>query len=285
MESEPHQLFALLGHPQRLAVLRLLIRRHPDRVPAGEIAAALGLKASTLSEYLAALTQGGLIAPERAGTSLRYGIAPARLRRLADILLFDTLRARGDLVPPLPATLRFGAPAMPAAEPGRKFNVLFICSGNSARSIFAEAILAKLGGDRFNAYSAGMNPAATLNPFAVEMLKDKGYDISGLHAKHISEFQQPGAPVMDFVFTVCDRAANEDCASWPGQPITGHWGVPDPVKATGTEAEKRLAFQHAYGQLRNRIAAFANLPVERLDRVALQARVDELGRAAAASEA
>ncbi len=285
MECPAPALFSLLGHPQRLAVLRLLVRRFPDRVPAGEIAAALRLKPSTLSEYLSALSRGGLIAPERRGTSLRYAIEPAALRRLADALLLDTFRARADLVPSLPSIGPRRTPAMETTASNRHYNVLFICSGNSARSIFAEAILAKLGGEKFNAYSAGMNPASTLNPVAVETLRDKGHDVAGLYAKHVFAFRGPDAPVMDFVFTVCDRAANEDCASWPGQPITGHWGVPDPVKATGTEAQRRRAFQQAYGQLRNRIAAFASLPVERLDRVALQAWVDDLGRATADAEA
>lgn len=284
MESDASNLFALLGHPRRLALLRLLLRRHPDLLPAGEIAAALGLPASTASAHLAALTRGGMIAPARRGTSLRYGLRPPTLRALADYLLVDCFRARPELAPPPAPFASAWSPTMNPETPARTFNVLFICTGNAARSIFAEAILARLGAGRFRAHSAGVSPASTLNPLAVEMLKDKGYDVAPLHAKHVSAFQGADAPVMDFVFTVCDRAANEECGSWPGQPITGHWGVPDPVKATGTEAERRLAFQHAYGQLRNRIAAFANLPVERLDRVALQRRVDAIGQDADAAE-
>lgn len=284
MESDQPARFTLLGHPPRLAVLRLLLRRHPDRVAAGEIGAALGLKPSTLSVYLAALERGGLIGHERRGTSLRYHVEGGALRALADYLLLDCFRARPELAPPPAPFTPAWSPPMDPRTPGRTFNVLFICSGNSARSIFAEAILARLGAGRFRAHSAGVSPAPALNPLAVEMLKDKGYDVAPLHAKHIAAFQGAGAPVMDFVFTVCDRAANEECGSWPGQPITGHWGVPDPVKATGTEAERRLAFQHAYGQLRNRIAAFANLPLDRLDRVALQHRVDAIGQDADAAE-
>ena len=157
------------------------------------------------------------------------------------------------------------------------FNVLFICSGNSARSIFAEAILRDLGKGRFYAYSAGTRPNTTLNPFALEVLERNGHATGGMRSKHISEFQQPDSPVMDFVFTVCDAAAAEECPPWPGQPITGHWGLPDPVKATGTEAEKGLVFIQTYSALRRRIAAFVELPFAELNRISLQSRVDAIG--------
>ena len=159
----------------------------------------------------------------------------------------------------------------------KKFNVLFICTGNSARSIFAETILRDRAGDRFTAYSAGTQHRSELNPFAVEMLRSKGHDVSHLRSKNLSEFQGNDAPRMDFVFTVCNRAANEECPTWPGQPISGHWGMPDPVKAQGTDAEKRLAFQQTYGGLYNRINAFTSLSFEMLDRGTLQKHVDEIG--------
>lgn len=159
----------------------------------------------------------------------------------------------------------------------KKFNVLFVCTGNSARSIFAETILRDMAGDRFNAYSAGTTHRSDLNSFAVEMLTTKGHDVTPLRSKNVAEFQGTDAPVMDFVFTVCDRAANEDCPTWQGQPVSGHWGLPDPVKATGTDAEKRLAFQQTYGALRNRLTAFTALPFDQLDRRALQKSVDEIG--------
>ena len=157
------------------------------------------------------------------------------------------------------------------------FDVLFICSGNSARSIFAEVLLRDLGRGKFQAFSAGTRPNTELNPFALEILKRNGHDTSGLRAKHTSEFQQPGSIVMDFVFTVCDTAAAEDCPPWPGQPITGHWGLPDPVKATGTDAEKALVFAQTYAALRRRITAFVELPFESLSRMSLQSRVDAIG--------
>lgn len=160
----------------------------------------------------------------------------------------------------------------------RKFNVLFICVGNSARSIFAESLLRSLGGDRFNVYSAGIKPFSELNPFAVQVLNDKGHDTSVLRSKSMTEFSGPDAPNMDFVFTVCNQAANEECPAWEGQPISGHWGMVDPVKAEGTDAEKSLAFQNAYGGLKRRIEAFTSLPLESLDRIALQSAVDEIGK-------
>lgn len=160
--------------------------------------------------------------------------------------------------------------------PTRRFNVLFLCTGNSARSIFAEALLRDLGGDRFDVYSAGTHPAPALNPRAVEMLRAKGHDTGNLRAKSAEEFRQPGAPAMDFVFTVCDQAANESCPPWPGQPLSGHWGVPDPVKVQGTAAQQALAFQHAYGALRKRVEAFAALPLTTLDAIALQHAIDDI---------
>ena len=160
----------------------------------------------------------------------------------------------------------------------RIYNVLFICVGNSARSIFAESILRSLGGGRFNAYSAGTRPYSELNPFAMQVLDDKRHDTSMLRSKNVSEFAGPDAPRMDFVFTVCDQAANEECPAWEGQPISGHWGMPDPVKAEGTDAQKALAFQQAYGALSRRIQAFTALSIDNLDRVALQGAVDEIGR-------
>ena len=160
----------------------------------------------------------------------------------------------------------------------RKFNVLFICTGNSARSIFAETLLRETAGDRFNVYSAGTRPRSELNPFALEVLKQKGHDTSALRAKNISEFQRPDAPEFDFVFTVCNQAANEECPAWSGQPVSAHWGMVDPVRATGTPAEKSLAFQQAYGMLLRRVAAFAALPIESLNRISLQRAVDDIAQ-------
>jgi len=158
------------------------------------------------------------------------------------------------------------------------FNVLFLCSGNSARSIMAEAILNREGMGKFKAYSAGSQPRGEVHPFTADLLERLNYDVSQLHSKNWKEFAQPNAPKMDFVFTVCDQVAAEVCPVWPGQPLTAHWGLPDPVQAVGNEIERRLAFSEAYRMLRNRISIFVNLPMKSLDHLALQNSLDEIGK-------
>src|SRR5207253_1157261 len=158
------------------------------------------------------------------------------------------------------------------------FNVLFLCTGNSARSIMAEAILNKLGAGKFRAFSAGSHPKGEVNPHAQKLLQSLGYDTSKLRSKSWSEFAQPGAPPLDFVFTVCDNAAGETCPLWPGQPMTAHWGVPDPAAAEGTRAEIALAFKDAYRMLHQRIGVFTALPIRSLDQLSLQQRLKEIGR-------
>ena len=158
------------------------------------------------------------------------------------------------------------------------FNVLFLCTGNSARSILAEAILNRVGAGRFKAWSAGSHPKGAVHPYALQLLENLNHDTSFARSKDWSEFAAPGAPKMNFVFTVCDDAAKEACPVWPGQPMTAHWGVPDPAAVEGTEAEKRLAFADTYRMLNNRISIFTSLPMNTLDRLALQKRLDEIGR-------
>jgi arsenate reductase len=277
MEIEIVTRLSILGHPQRLEIFRLLMRRFPDALPAGELAEVLALKPSTLSGYLSDLTRVGLVIQQRVGTSLRYAIALEQVQHMFDYLLLDCCRGRPDLCSPIASSTPDAGDATMVSQ---KYKVLFICTGNSARSIFAESILRREAGDRFEAYSAGTKPYSELNPFAIEILKQKGHDVSILRSKNVSEFQGTDAPKFDFVFTVCNQAANEDCPSWSGQPISAHWGVPDPVQAKGTDAEKSLAFQHAYGALHNRIKAFAALPFASLDRISLQKAVDAIAAAA-----
>lgn len=272
MEIETAKRLATLGHPHRLAVFRLLMRRYPDRVPATELAFALGLKPNTLSTYVGALMQAGLISQERVGTSLRYAIHMEAAREMLAYLWLDCCRGRMEVCSPLSSFALDGDSPMT----DRKYNVLFICTGNSARSIFAESILRKAAGDRFVAYSAGTKPRSEINPFALEVLKQKGHDISVLEAKNVSVFQQAGAPIFDFVFTVCNRAANEDCPAWMGQPVSAHWGMPDPAKVDGSDAARSLAFHQAYGALQNRIKAFTALPIAGLQGIALQKAVDDI---------
>jgi protein-tyrosine-phosphatase len=158
------------------------------------------------------------------------------------------------------------------------FNVLFLCTGNSARSILAEAYLNSAGKGRFKAYSAGSKPGGQVNPFALELLQATRIDTAGLRSKSWDEFAKADAPKMDFVFTVCDNAAAEPCPYWPGQPMTAHWGVPDPAAVEGSDEEKRRAFRQALSTLSARINLFINLPVDKLDRLALTKKLQEIGR-------
>ncbi len=274
-----HDKLSALAHPSRLDVFRLLMRRYPDAVPAGQIAQALALKPNTASVYLAALKKAGLIEQTRAGTSLQYTSNLAEVRRLFDGLLGDCCQSRPDLCIP---TTRPETPIM--TDPTRQLNALFICTGNSARSLMAESILRAEGMNRFNAYSAGTAPSGDPHPKVLDLLGSKGHDIGRLRSKSVEEYNGDDAPKMDFVFTVCDHAANEECPAWPGQPMSAHWGLPDPVKAEGTEAQRNLAFQQAYGLLRNRITAFVSLPFETLDRISLQHEIDDIGRQTDATE-
>jgi protein-tyrosine-phosphatase len=170
---------------------------------------------------------------------------------------------------------------MPENTPNRIFNVLFLCTGNSCRSIMAEAIMNRVGRGRFQAFSAGSMPTGKVNPHALDLLEQMHHDTSGLRSKSWEEFtreKNPNAPDLDFVFTVCDNAAGEVCPVWPGQPMTAHWGMPDPALATGSGAQIGLAFADTYRMLNNRITLFMNLPMTSLDKLALQKRLDDIGK-------
>jgi protein-tyrosine-phosphatase len=159
----------------------------------------------------------------------------------------------------------------------RVFNVLFLCTGNSARSILAEAVMNQLGQGRFHGFSAGSRPTGAPNPFALDLLRREGIDTAFARSKSWDEFAAPDAPKMDFVFTVCDSAAAEECPYWPGQPMTAHWGLPDPAAVTGSDSEKALAFAETWRALTRRIGAFVSLPIASLDQLSLQSRLREIG--------
>jgi protein-tyrosine-phosphatase len=165
-------------------------------------------------------------------------------------------------------------------KPDRPYNVLFLCTGNSARSILGEVLLNRIGKGKFVAYSAGSQPKGQVHPEALALLRRLGFDTAGLRSKSWDAFARPGAPRLDFVFTVCDNAANEVCPVWPGQPMTAHWGVPDPAAVTGSAEKVAHAFRDTLGLLQRRIELFASLPVASLDRMALKRRLDEIGRSA-----
>ena len=162
----------------------------------------------------------------------------------------------------------------------KTYNVLFLCTHNSARSVIAECVMNELGKGRFRAYSAGSQPSGRVNPVAIEMLAKLGYDVGELRSKSWDEFAGPDAPNLDFVFTVCDDAANETCPYWPGQPMSAHWGLPDPSRTQGSDAEVYAAFADTHRMLYQRIGIFANLPLAALDRMSLKAKLDEIGQMA-----
>ncbi|WP_341915615.1 arsenate reductase ArsC [Ferrovibrio terrae] len=163
-------------------------------------------------------------------------------------------------------------------QDAKPFNILFLCTGNSARSILAEAIMNEIGGGLFHAYSAGSFPKGDVHPMALDLLKKSGHPVAGLRSKSWDEFAGPDAPPLDFIFTVCDNAANEVCPVWPGKPMTAHWGLPDPAAVEGDEVAQRLAFAETYRMLTNRIRAFTSLPLKALDELTLQNRLREIGR-------
>jgi ArsR family transcriptional regulator, arsenate/arsenite/antimonite-responsive transcriptional repressor / arsenate reductase (thioredoxin) len=267
---------AALGHEHRLNAFRILAARGPAGLTAGAIAERLAIQPSALSFHLAHLQGSGLVQSWRAGRQVFYAAnqtaTDAFLRFLASDCCGGNPQRCGDLAHNLMSD-REG----PMASP-RTFNVLFLCTANSARSIISESVLERLGAGKFNAFSAGSQPSGRVNPLAIDVLKAFEFPVDGLRSKSWEEFAGADAPNMDFVFTVCDNAAGEACPVWPGQPMTAHWGVPDPAAAEGDEIEKKRAFTEAFRMLRRRIEVFASLPVASLDQVSLQAKIRDIGR-------
>lgn len=252
--------FAALGQATRLDLLRALLGAGTAGLAAGDIATRLGVPPSTLSFHLRALEQAGLIQASRHGRSLHYAASLERLRDLVGIL---TDAARGDFGPDM---------ARPAA-----FNVLFLCTRNSARSIMAEAILGRVGGARFRAFSAGSEPAPEgPMPEVLAQLQALGHDVSALRSKSWALFAAPDAPRMDFVITLCDTVAGQACPDFSGVTVTAAWPLPDPAKFTGSTAERATMLNELYAGLRRRLEIFTSLPIAALDQMALKARVDEL---------
>jgi protein-tyrosine-phosphatase/DNA-binding transcriptional ArsR family regulator len=269
--------FTALGQETRLELMRVLLAAGPSGLAAGDIAARLGVPASTLSFHLRALEQAGLVAATRHGRSLVYAPRITALRALVAFLaeaccdgdpdrcgdinrLFDTPRETGRMQPPV-------------------FNVLFFCTRNAARSIMAEAILGRIGAGRFRAFSAGSAPAGEGPlPEVLQQLKALGHDVSTLHSKSWDEFTGPGAPRMDFVVALCDTLAGQACPDFGDTVITAAWPLPDPAKFSGSPPERATLLNELYAALHRRLSIFASLPFGSLDRMALKARLDELAQ-------
>lgn len=276
-KSQSLEALSALSQETRLDVFRLLTRAEPVGLCAGEIADAMGARQNTISANLAILAHAGLIRSVREGRNIRYFADLAGMRRLLSFLTEDCCGGRPEACAPL-LNSRTGGCGMTDASPEPIFNVLFLCTGNSARSIMAEAILNRLGQGRFRAFSAGSRPKGAVHPSTLALLRRQSHDPGFARSKSWEEFAASGAPGLDFVFTVCDGAAAEACPVWPGQPMTAHWGVPDPAAAEGSETERSLAFADAYRMLANRISIFVNLPIGSLDRLSLQRRLEEIGK-------
>ncbi len=274
---------AALAHSTRVALVRLLAAHAPSGLPAGAIAAELGVAPSSLSFHLRELEAARLIRPARAGRNILYALELAELRALVGFLTETCCAGRPELCGEgFAAIPRQEDPCMAEAETGTEskhvINVLFLCTGNSSRSIMAECILNREGQGRFRAFSAGSHPKGEIDAQTLDHLRQADHPTEGLRSKSWDEFARPGAPEFDVIITVCDDAAGEVCPVWPGRPLTAHWAMPDPATFTGSEAERRQLIADLYRTLEDRIRAFVALPVERLDRLALQAELDAIGR-------
>jgi ArsR family transcriptional regulator, arsenate/arsenite/antimonite-responsive transcriptional repressor / arsenate reductase (thioredoxin) len=274
--KDASQVFAALSQETRLAVLRLLIAAGPNGLPAGEIADRLGLPGSTASFHLSALERAGLTQSTRQSRQIVHAVRIAALRELIVFLSEACCGGRpelcGDIARLLPeAAEKENGPMVPA------FNVLFLCTHNSARSIMAEAILRRVGGARFNAWSAGSDPAPAPMPEVIDRLKALGHDVSDLHAKSWYEFAGPNAPRLDFIIALCDALHGQQCPDFGEKAVTGAWPLPDPAKFMGSDAERAILLNELYASLRRRIEIFTSLPFATLDRIALKARLDEIG--------
>ena len=261
------RIFAALSHEARLKVFWALVQM--GELSATELAECVGLSPSALSFHLKDLRMAGLVETRRDGKWIIYSANYAALIAIREMFKEEsgwetwlkTLKGSTDM-----------------KNENRVYNVLFLCTGNSARSIMAECILNREGMGQFRAYSAGSHPRGIIDPIAETLLRRNNLFHKDLRSKSWDEFAEPGAPVMDFVFTVCDDAAGEVCPVWPGQPMTAHWGVPDPVTFKGSETERALFTADIFRMLTNRISIFCALPLRSLDKLALQRKLDQIGK-------
>jgi arsenate reductase len=268
--------FASLAQPTRLTAVRRLLAAYPASLPAGELARACEAPHNTMSGHLGILTRAGLVQVERAGRSMNYRADPRALRRVLAFLAKDCCNGRPDLCGDFakveaaldePPTARAVVPA---------FNVLFLCTRNSARSIIAEAVLRKVGGDRFNAYSAGSQPARHPMPEVLGRLGRLGYDIEGLRCKSWNEFNGPSAPRIDFAIALCDAPRGQVCPDLGEKQMTAAWPLPDPAAFKGSFAERAVLLNELIGMVRRRLEIFTSLPFASLDRMALKKRLDQI---------
>jgi protein-tyrosine-phosphatase/DNA-binding transcriptional ArsR family regulator len=258
-----------LAQGTRLDIFRMLAQRGPEGVPAGEIGERLKLPTPTLSFHLKHLKHSGLIVSRRQSRTVFYD---ARVRTLDSVVEYLAENCRGR------RPLATGDLRTKPKSSGRPMKILFLCTRNSARSIMAECAMARWGDGRFQAFSAGSAPADKVHPATLRLLNELKYETGTLHSKSWDEFAEPDGSALDFVFTLCDRAAAEPCPAWPGQPLRAHWGVKDPLAFKGSSSAVRTVFLETYAALEQRIKVFTSLPVETLERFALERWVTEIGK-------
>jgi len=275
--------FAALSQETRIEAFRLLLRYQPFGLPAGDIARLMAVPHNTLSTHLAILQNSGLVRSRREGRSIIFAAVPSRFAAAQEFLTQGTttsVKTKPKVAPQ--AIIPAKRPSKPLSQ--KAYNVLVLCTGNSARSILAEAILNREGGDRFRAFSAGSRPKGQPSPIGLELLSRLGYDTTDLRSKSWTEFAEPGAPKMDFIITVCDVAAEESCPYWPGHPLVTHWGIADPANVKGTREQKLAAFNETYRRLMSRITALVNLRIEQMGLTELKAQLSEIGKMDGATE-
>jgi len=270
-EAETLRALTALAQASRLQIFRQLVVMGARGMTPGRLSEALAIAPNALSFHLRELSAAGLVSQERDGRHLIYRAAFDTMNALLSYLSLNCCEWSPNVFPNsvTPRSVLMHQKVM---------NVLFICTHNSARSILAEALLNQLGGGRFRAYSAGSTPAGQVNPRAVTLLEKISCRVGELRSKDWAEFAVPGAPQMDFVLTVCDKAAGEVCPVWPGQPMSAHWGVPDPASVTGTDQQIDAAFTDAFMVMQRRISLFLNLPIEKLERLSLRHELQAIGK-------
>lgn len=275
-EAQAIKALAALAQGTRLAIFRRLVIAGLDGMRPSELAEGLNVLPSSLSFHLKELLHADLVGQERDGKSLIYRAHLPHMNQLLAYLSDNCCQGQPCTDLPLSSCHVSSRESLMSVK---TFNVLFLCTANSVRSILAEACLRQMGGPRMRAFSAGSHPAGAVHPMALSLLTRHHYDTVGLRSKSWQEYTLPQAPVMDFVFTVCDRAAAEVCPTWPGQPISAHWGVADPLQASGSPEQIAKAFSDAFVVLNRRISLLLALPIDKLDRLSLKTEVDQIGRA------
>jgi ArsR family transcriptional regulator, arsenate/arsenite/antimonite-responsive transcriptional repressor / arsenate reductase (thioredoxin) len=266
-----------LAQPTRLAVFRKLLAAHPGTVPAGELARLCDVPHNTMSTHLGVLSRAGLVEVERDGRAMNYRADIKAFRGLVRFLTSDCCNGRPDLCGDVAKLIPDIDESSEARVMTPAFNVLFLCTHNSARSIMAEALLEKVGKGKFNAYSAGADPAIAPMPEIMTRLKALGHDVSNLRCKSWNEFTGPNAPRMDFVIALCDTPQGQTCPEIGGKFVTGAWPLPDPTDFKGSPTERTTLLNELYAMIRRRIEIFTSLPFASLDKMALKARLDEIG--------